>query len=170
MKQRGKPMKRTTLWTTAGIALTVFVAIAASVAYADYGRSGGWCGRRWHRMGPMAYVGRQLGLSSAQVSQIRSIAEEERPKAAQLLKELADGLHQLQDSTSGENIDQSKVEAIANAEGHTVAELLLEREHFKSRVYTTVLNEQQRKSADALQKRLIGRLDEVVSRLRSSDR
>jgi hypothetical protein len=43
--------------------------------------------------------------------------------------------------------------------------LLIEKERFISRVYTTVLNEEQRKSADRLQQRWLDRMDHAVARL-----
>jgi hypothetical protein len=41
----------------------------------------------------------------------------------------------------------------------------MEKERFQSRVYTTVLNEEQHKSADRLQQRWLDRMDHAVSRL-----
>lgn len=69
------------------------------------------------------------------------------------------------DATVDGKLDDNKVHAIANAEGNAFAQLFVEREHFKSRIYTTVLNEEQRRSADRLQQRWLGRLDHLVSRL-----
>ena len=158
-------MKRRMLWTVAGVAL---IAVVATVARAELGRRYGWSGCGWHRMGPMSYVTRELKLSDSQVAQIRILSEQERPRIAALAKDLMSGLHQLQDSTTAGNFDQERVQAIATAEGDAVAKLLVEREQFKFRVYNKVLNEQQRKTTDRLQERLIDRLDHVVSHLQSS--
>jgi hypothetical protein len=82
-----------------------------------------------------------------------------------LLKELTSGVHQLTDATAGGKFDEGKVQAIAIAEGNAFAKLLIEKERFESHVYTTVLNEEQRQSADRLQQRWLDRLDHAVARL-----
>ena len=66
--------------------------------------------------------------------------------------------------TAAGNFDEGRVQAIAAAEGNTFSKLLMEKERFKSRVYTTVLNEQQRQSADKLQERWLDRMDHAVAR------
>ena len=154
-------MKRITLWTVVGLAV---VAITAAATRADFRRGHGWCGGRWH-FGPMGYISHELKLSDAQVSQVKSIWGEERPTVTALLKDLLNGTHQMSDATVGGKFDEGKIEAIADAEGITFAKLIVEREHFKLRIYTTVLNEEQRQSADKLQQRLLGRLDSGLSRL-----
>jgi hypothetical protein len=116
-------------------------------------------------VGPLGHVARELKLSDAQVSQVWSIWTEERPAATALLKGLTSGAHQLADATAGGKFDEGKVQAIAIAEGNTFANLLMEKERFKSRVYITVLNEEQRQSADRLQQRWLDRIDHAVARL-----
>lgn len=90
---------------------------------------------------------------------------EERPTVTALLKDMTSGAHQLVDATAGGKFDEDKLQAIAVTEGNTFAKLLMEKERFKSRVYTTVLDEEQRKSADRLQQRWLYRMDHVVARL-----
>ena len=90
---------------------------------------------------------------------------EERPTVTALLKDMISGTHQLADATAGGKFDEGKLQTTAAAEGNTFAKLLIEKERFKSRVYTTVLNEEQRKSADRLQQRWLDRMDHAVARL-----
>jgi len=90
---------------------------------------------------------------------------EERPTVTALLKDITSGAHQLADATTGGKFDEGKVQAIAAAEGNTFAKLLMEKERFIARVYTTVLNEEQRQSADRLQQRWLDRMDHAVARL-----
>ena len=89
----------------------------------------------------------------------------ERPTVAALLQELLGEAHQMADTTAGGNFDEGKVRSIAVTEGNTVAKLFVEKERLKSRIYATVLNGIQRKSADDLQQRWLGRLDHVVLRI-----
>jgi Spy/CpxP family protein refolding chaperone len=153
-------MKRKALWTVAGL---VVIALAVTAARADFRRGHGWHGYGWHRGGPLGHVAHELKLSDAQISQVRSIWTEERPAVTALLKDLTRGVHQLTDATTGGKFDEGNVQAIATAEGNTFAKLLIEKERFESRVYTTVLSEEQRKSADRLQQRWLDRMDHAVA-------
>ena len=154
-------MKGRALWIVVGL---VVIALVVTVAWAGSRRGHGWCGHGWHHAGPLGFVAYQLKMSDAQVSQVRSIWIEERPTISALLKDLTGGMHQLADATAAGNFDEGRVQAIAAAEGNTFSKLLMEKERFKSRVYTTVLNEQQRQSADKLQERWLDRMDHAVAR------
>src|ERR1700754_1344305 len=143
-------MKRKTLWTVVGLAAIVLVVTFAvvTVARADFRRGHAWCGTRWHHGNPLVHAARELKLSDAQISQVKSIWTEERPATTALLKDLTSGVHRLADATAGGKFDEGRVQMIVTEEGNTVAKLLMEKERFKSRVYTTVLNEDQRQLAD----------------------
>jgi hypothetical protein len=86
-----------------------------------------------------------------------------------LLKELTSGAHQLADATTGGKFDEGRVHSIAAAEGNAFAKLLMEKERFKARIYTTVLNEEQRESADRLQQRWLDRMDHALTWLDKQD-
>jgi Spy/CpxP family protein refolding chaperone len=154
-------MKRKALWTVVGL---VAIALALTVARADFGRGRGWCGNEWHHGGPLGNVAGELKLSDAQVSQIRSIGTEERPVMTSLLKDLTSGAHQLIDATTNGRFDEGRVQVLATSEGNTFAKLIVEKERFKSRVYTTVLNEEQRQLADKIQQRWMDRIDDAIAR------
>jgi hypothetical protein len=156
-------MKRKALWTVVGLVAVALVVV--TVARADFRRGHDWCGNGWHHGGPLGHVARELKLSDAQVSEVRSIWAEERPAATALLKDLSNGAHQLNDATVGGKFDEGKVQAAAIAEGNTFAKLLMEKERFKSRVYTTVLSEDQRQLADKMQQRWMDRIDHAIARL-----
>ena len=70
--------------------------------------------------------------------------------------------------TAQGTFDDSKVEAIAARQGATIAKLLVEKERLKSKVYTTVLNPEQRTKADELQKNWHSRLDHVAAKISHS--
>jgi hypothetical protein len=57
------------------------------------------------------------------------------------------------------NLDENKVQEIATRQGVTVAKLLVEKEHFKQKIYGTVLTPEQRTKADELQSRWHERMD-----------
>jgi len=155
-------MKHKTFWTVVGL---VAIALVVTVARVDFRRGHGWLDDRWHHGGPLGHVARELKLSDAQVSQIRSMGTEERPAMTALLKDLTSGAHQLIDATTDGKFDEGKVQVLATAEGNTFAKLAVEKERFRSRVYTTVLNEEQRRLADKMQQRWMDRINHAIAHL-----
>jgi Spy/CpxP family protein refolding chaperone len=65
-------------------------------------------------------------------------------------------------ATSQGNLDESKVQEIADRQGETVSKLLVERERLKSKIYANVLTPEQRTKADKLQARWHSRLDRIA--------
>jgi Spy/CpxP family protein refolding chaperone len=157
-------MKRFIIWSSVALLL---VAIGIIVARADGSRRHGWGGRGWSHHGPLGYVAHALNLSDAQKSQIKSMWDAERPTVASLVQELASEGKEMDSVTAQGSLDDSKVQAIAARQGETIAKLLVEKERMKSKIYTSVLNPEQRTKADELQKRWHSRLDHVAARIGS---
>ena len=156
-------MKRVMIWS--GVALLLIV-LGIVVVRADGSRRHGWGGRGWGHHGPLGYVAHELNLSDAQRSQIKSMWQAERPTVASLVQELASESKEMDSATAQGNLDESKVQAIAARQGETIAKLLIEKERFKSEVYTSVLNPEQRIKADELQKVWHSRMERVVERIK----
>jgi predicted molibdopterin-dependent oxidoreductase YjgC len=91
----------------------------------------------------------------------------ERLTIASLVHELANENNEMDAATAKGNIDEGKLQAIASRQGDTIAKLLVEKERFEARVYTTVLNPEQRARADALKKTWHSRLDRIAARIES---
>ena len=155
-------MKRIGIWAIAAVLLAVAgVAIASANAR-------GWneCfGHRGGRFGPIAYVAHELNLSTEQRQQIHSMWQTERPAVSQLIQEFAAENKEMAQATANGNLDESKVQEIATRQGATLAKLLVEKEHFKSKVYTTVLNPEQRTKADALQSQWQEHFDHIAKKM-----
>lgn len=144
-------MKRIVMWSCA--ALLVIVA-GVAIARADVRGWHGCVGHRWGaHFGPMGYVAHELKLNDAQREQIRSMWQTEKPAVSGLVQELAAESKEMDAATAKGNVDEGKVQEIATRQGATIAKLLVEKEHFKSKIYTTVLNPEQRTKADELQAR-----------------
>ena len=155
-------MKRIMIWSGLALLLVatgIFVARAHGSGRQGFGRGG------WSHHGPLGYVAYELNLSDAQKSQIQSMWEAERPAVASLLQELASENREMDAATAQGSLDDSKVAAIAALQGSTISRLLVEKERLKSRVYTNVLNPEQRNKADELQKEWRSRLDYVAARI-----
>jgi Spy/CpxP family protein refolding chaperone len=157
-------MKRFMIWSSVAFLL---VAISIVVARADGSGRHGWGGRGWSHHGPLGYVAHELNLSDAQKSQIKLIWEAERPTVASLVRELASEGKDMDSVTAQGSFDDGRVQAIATRQGETIAKLSVEKERLKSKIYTTVLNPEQRTKADELQKTWHSRLDRVAARIGS---
>lgn len=156
-------MKRYMIWLSAGLALVLVIAgIAAAAAPGRHKL----CGRGWGAHGLLlGYVGHELHLSDAQKSQIKTMWQAERPVVATLVRDLASEAKEMDSATAQGNLDESKAQTIAARQGEAIAKLLVEKERFKSKVYSAVLNSEQRSKADELEKKWEFRLDQLADRL-----
>jgi hypothetical protein len=85
----------------------------------------------------------------------------ERPAMLSLVHEFAAESKEMDEATAKGNVDEGKVQEIAARQGTTVARFLVEKEHFKAKIYATVLNPGQRTKADELQSRWHDRLGKL---------
>ena len=139
---------------TAGVA---GIAIASASVQGWHGCSG----HRWGHFGAMGYVAHELNLSDAQQQQIRSLWQAERPAASGLIQEFAAENTEMDQATANGNFDESRVQEIASRQSTTLSKLLVEKEHFTTKIYTSVLSPEQRTKADKLQSRWHERLDHI---------
>jgi Spy/CpxP family protein refolding chaperone len=157
-------MKRYIIWSSVVLALLLVVAGIAVARAAGPGRHG-WCGQRWGFHGPLGYFSNELNLSDAQKSQIKTMWQAERPVVTALIRDLASEAKEMDSATTHGSLDESKAQIIAAHQGETIAKLLVEKQRFTSKVYSTVLNSEQRAKADELLKKWESRLDHVADRL-----
>lgn len=156
-------MKRIVLWSSLGLVIVIATA-GVLIARADVRH--GWCGHGWGHHGwagpgPLGYVAHQLDLNDSQRKQIRSMWDAEKPALTSLVQEFAAESKEMDSATANGNLDESKVQEIAGRQGATVAKLLVEKERFQSKVYSTVLTPEQRAKADELQARWHDRLSHI---------
>lgn len=155
-------MKRFVIWSAAALSLLV---VGIVLARAEGPGRHGWGCPLWHHHGPLGYVAHELNLSDAQESQIKSMWQAERPTVASLVQEMVAEGKEMDTATEQANLDEGKVQAIAARQGETVARLLVEKARFRSRIYVSVLNPEQRTKADELQKRWNSRLDSIAAKI-----
>lgn len=134
-------MKRYIIWSSL---VVVLIVAAVAIARAEGRGWRGWCDHGWHHHGPLGYVAHELDLNQPQKSQIQSIWQTERPTISALVRECADEAKEMDTATVQGNV---------------------EKERLKSKIYTTVLNPEQRTKADALQEQWHSRLDRIVDRI-----
>jgi len=158
-------MKRTIVWSSLVVLASLMI---FGIARADSWRHHGWGGREWGFHGPFGYLSHELHLNDAQKAQIQTLWQSERPTVASLVKELASESKEM-DAVTTQGADDAQIKAIASRQGATVAGLLLEKQHFKSRVYSEVLTQEQRARAQELEKAWSSHLDRFADRIGSSD-
>lgn len=157
-------MRKVLIWSSAALVLII---ASAAIMRAEARSWHGWCTRGW-RDGPLGYVAHDLNLSDAQKSQIKSVWQTERPTISALMHEFTAENKEMDAATTQGNLDESKVQEIADRQGTTVSKLLVERERLKAKIYTNVLTPEQRTKADELQARWHSRLDRIADKLGSA--
>jgi Spy/CpxP family protein refolding chaperone len=170
-------MKRVVIWSSVASLLVVagILLVRAEVVRAEGGPWHGWARGGWCLGGgPLGYVAHELKLNDAQRVQIKTMWREEQPAVANLVKELADESHEMDAAAAGAatpngNPDDARVQAVASRQGETIARLLVEKEHFKQKVYANVLTQEQRDKADELLKTWHSRFDRIASRIENGD-
>lgn len=141
-------------------AAVLLIVVGAVVARANVRGWQGCSRHHWGHWGPAAYLGHQLHLSNQQKQQIRSMWQTERPEISGLIQEFAAESREMDHATTNGNLDESKVDEIAGRQGTTLSKLLVEKEHFKTKIYTSVLTPEQRVKADQLESRWYEHLDQ----------
>ena len=150
-------MKQIAIWSCAVLLVVAGIAIAGATVP-------GWQGypsHRWGHIGAMGYVAHELDLSDAQRQQIRSLWQTERPAVSGLVQEFAAESKEMSRATANGKFDEGRVQEIATRQGATLSKLLVEKEHFTTRIYASVLNPAQRTKADKMQSRWHDRLDRI---------
>jgi Spy/CpxP family protein refolding chaperone len=157
-------MKRRIIVLCAAI---VLIATGVVIAKASMQGWQGCSSHHWGHWGPAAYLGHELNLSDPQKQQIRSMWQTERPAISGLVQEFAAESRDMDRATANGNLDEHQVEEIAGRQGATLSKLLVEKEHFKAKIYTSVLNPEQRAKADQLESRWHEHLDQFGKGLES---
>lgn len=154
--------KRIVIWSSVAVLMVVS---GVAIARADMR---GWHGcfrHGWGHFGPMGYIAHELNLNDTQRKQIESMWRSEKPAISGLVQELTAEGKEMDAATAQGNVDEGKMQEIASRQGATIAKLLVEKEHFKAKIYTTVLTPEQRTKADELQARWHERMEHMGDRL-----
>lgn len=155
-------MKRITILSAVAVVLLL---AAFVVVRADTRGGHRWCGQRWRHFGPAGYLANELKLSDAQKAQIQALWQAERPVFAAHIHDLLAENKEMNTIAAKSNPDQSEVQKTADREAATIAAMLMEKARLESKIYSTVLNPDQRVKADELQKKWESRLDRLADRL-----
>jgi len=133
-------------------------ALLVVVGVAALGESVAGKGGPWHRGDflnrRIAHLTRALDLNDAQQQQVKSLVEAQRPALKGLMQQMASQRAQMMAATQNGQFDAAKVQAIANQQGQTMANLIVVRQELQSKIYTLLTPEQRTKFDQMQQRRL----------------
>ena len=126
---------------------------------------GAWGGHEGY-MGKMSTL---LNLTAAQKQQIKTLAQAQRATMKPLMQQLAQLRIQMLNATASGAFNQTTVQSIANQEAQIHAQLMVQRESLQSEIYSQVLTQQQKATADQLRQNEITQINEHLQGASSSE-
>jgi protein CpxP len=156
---------KTKFWSVAVALLALVMCGTALLSYAQdtaEAPAAGWHGHGSYHMGWMA---KQLNLTDAQKTQIKTMMQSQRATNRPLMQQLAENRKALLTATANGAFDQAKVTAIANQQAQLMAQLTVQKESMHHQIYTQVLTPDQRTTADQLRAKQMARIDQRLQKL-----
>jgi Spy/CpxP family protein refolding chaperone len=95
------------------------------------------------------HLSRALGLSDAQAAELKTFFEAQQPTFEAIQRRFEESHKQLEAATADGRFDEAQVRALANQQGQAHADMLVEHERCKAKVYS-VLNAEQRAKLEEL--------------------
>lgn len=136
-----------------GLAVLLVAVGAAAVGQSMAGKGGHWHkGDFLNRR--LAHLTKTLDLSDAQQQQVKSLVEAQRPALKALMQQMVSERQQMLAATQNGQFDAAKVQAIANQQGQTMANLIMARQELQSKIYSLLTPEQRTKYDQMQQRRL----------------
>lgn len=136
-----------------GLAVLLVAVGAAAVGQSMAGKGGHWHkGDFLNRR--LAHLTKTLNLSDAQQQQVKSLVEAQRPALKALMQQMVSERQQMLAATQNGQFDAAKVQAIANQQGQTMANLIMARQELQSKIYSLLTPEQRTKYDQMQQRRL----------------
>jgi Spy/CpxP family protein refolding chaperone len=106
-------------------------------------------GRPPHHGGIFPLIMQELNLTDDQKTQIRSILADERPNLKSLIQQLRAGREQIRSLTDDGTFNEDQVRTLATQQAGTMADLIVEKQRIKSKVFG-VLTADQRAEAQKM--------------------
>jgi protein CpxP len=133
------------------IGAMIFALGKSDVVMAHFQHGGG--GPR-HEFGPemLDHIARELNLNESQKGQIKLLLESGHATATALHQKMDDVHKQIESATANGQFDEAQVRALATQQGQLTAEMIVEHERIKSKIFS-LLTPEQRVKAEELHKR-----------------
>ena len=99
------------------------------------------------------HLARELNLSDEQNAQVKAVFDAEHSTVEGLMKKLDDLREQIRAATANGRFDEAQVRTLANQQGQTQADLIVEHERTKAKIYG-ILTAEQRSKLEQLHERM----------------
>jgi Spy/CpxP family protein refolding chaperone len=126
------------------ILLAVAAGLAATVSAQGRGRGFG------HQHGWLKHMSKQLNLTEAQQTQIKTILADERGKTAPLRQQLRQN-EQAQNAATNGSFDEAQARAFAGKQAQIMSDLMVEKQRAKSQIYSLLTPDQRQKALQLMQ-------------------
>jgi len=139
MKQKILIATAVVLSLAAGLAITA----VAQGRHGKFGRHGDWM---------LRHMTKELNLTDAQQTQIKSILQAEKTKIQPLMKQLRDN-RQAADSNVSGAFDENQARTFANQQAQIMSNLMVEKQRTRSQIYAVLTPDQRAKAKQLMQER-----------------
>ena len=152
---------KTKFWMVVLTVVVLAVCGTALLSYAQDAPAAGWHGHGQHQMGWMA---KQLNLTDAQKTQIKSIMQAQKATMRPVMQQMAQNRIAILSATSNGAFDQAKVTTLANQQAQLTAQMMVQKQAIQHQIYTQVLTPEQRATADQLRQKQIARINQRLEK------
>ena len=133
------------------IMIAILMALAAGLATTAFAqRHGMGFGR--HQGWMLKHMAKQLNLTAAQQTQIKSILAEEKTKTRPMMQQLRQN-EQTENANVNGSFDENQARAFAGKQAQLMTDLIVEKERTRSQVYAVLTPEQRQKALQLMQER-----------------
>ena len=157
---------KTKFW---GVAIALLALVLCGTAMLSYAQqsdenagASAWGG---HRHGHMGYLAKELNLTDAQKTQVKTIMQAQRASMRPLMLQMAQNRQAMLTATASGAFDQAKVQALATQQAQIVSHLAVQKASVRSQIYNTVLTSEQKATADQLRQKQLARISEHIAKL-----
>ena len=141
------------------ITAVILMAVAAGLATAasaqrpgkDFGGHSGWM---------LKHMAKQLNLTDAQQTQIKSIMADGKTRTKPLMQQLRQN-EQAENANINDNFDANEARAFAGKQAQIMTDLIVEKQRTKSQIYAVLTPEQRQKALQLMQERQQRRQDRM---------
>jgi len=105
------------------------------------------CKQDGKRLGPLAGIVDELGLTDSQRQQVEAIMTAQHEQNAPLRERIIAGKKQLWEASRGSSVDEAAIADLAAEQGKLMSEMMVSRIHCKNQIFAVLTPEQQTQAA-----------------------
>ena len=133
------------------IIAAILMAVAAGLATSAFAQHRGM-GFGRHNGFMLKHMAKQLNLTEAQKTQIKSIMTDEKTKIKPMMQQLRQN-EQAENANVNGTFDENQARTFANKQAQLMTDLIVEKERMRSQVYAVLTPEQRQKALQLMQER-----------------